>query len=329
MRAAIRRVLPNPSGRLPALRPARAVTMALLLLGVAQSGSGAEATGRIEKHPGFPSRFVAPREVDVWLPPGYAANAATRYPVIYAQDGQNLFDPATSYFGVPWSLDRAMLRLIAARRTAGAIIVGIWNTPARFSEYMPRAAAHGLVNFAVPGIPAVRAEALKSDDYLRFLVEELKPFIDRTYRTIGDASHTFLLGSSMGGLISAYGVVRHPEVFGGAACLSTHWPAGDGAAVDYFAQHLPAPRDHRFYFDYGTETLDAAYEPYQQRTNAALRAAGYVEGVSWITRKFPGAEHSEKSWRERAEIPLEFLLAPVRPDAGTGRSGISGPSGPR
>ena len=80
--------------------------------------------------------------------------------------------------------------------------------------------------------------------------------------------------------------------------------------VDYFARHLPAPGSHRIYFDYGTKTLDALYEPYQLRLDAALRTAGYTEGQNWVTRKFAGAEHTEVAWRNRLEIPLEFLLKP-------------------
>ena len=152
--------------------------------------------------------------------------------------------------------------------------------------------------------------SLCSDRYLKFLVEEVKPFIDRTYRTQPDAAHTFVMGSSMGGLISGYALVEYPQVFGGAGCVSTHWPSDDGSAIEYFAKHLPAPGKHRIYFDYGTATLDASYEPYQQRMDQAMRAAGYTEGRDWVTKKFPGAEHSEKSWRERVEIPLTFLLGP-------------------
>jgi glycosidase/predicted alpha/beta superfamily hydrolase len=266
--------------------------------------------GRIVRHPALSSPFLAPRRVDVWLPPGYDANTGERYPVVYMHDGQNLFDPATSYIGVPWSADAAMLRLIAAGKTRGAIIVGVWNTPARIGEYLPQKAVTpeqlGKIRqrVAQPGL------TIQSDAYLEFLVKELKPFIDRTYRTQPDRDHTAIAGSSMGGLISAYAVAEYPEVFGRAGCLSTAWPVGEGAVIDYLAQHLPKPGAARFYFDYGTETLDGTYEPHQQRMDAIMRAAGYTEGRDWLTRKFPGAEHSEKSWRSRVDIPLEFLLNP-------------------
>jgi hypothetical protein len=90
--------------------------------------------------------------------------------------------------------------------------------------------------------------------------------------------------------------------------VSTHWSAGRQELVDEMASRLPDPSDHRLYFDFGTETLDSEYEPYQRRMDEHLRQAGYRENENWVTRKFEGAEHSERSWRERVHIPLEFLL---------------------
>ncbi len=266
-------------------------------------------SGRIEKLPPLASKFATPRRVDVWLPPGYDTATSERFPVIYMHDGQNCFDPGTAYGGSAWEVDQAMCRLMQSGHTRGAIIVAVWNTGlGRLAEYMPQKAARPggvTLNVANQQLPT---ESIRSDAYLKFLVEELKPLVDRTYRTQPEAAHTFILGSSMGGLISAYALVEYPNVFGGAGCVSTHWPAGDGCVIDYLAKHLPQPGSHKLYFDFGTATLDAAYEPYQQRMDAAMRAAGYTEGHDWMTKKFPGAEHSERSWRERVEIPLQFLL---------------------
>lgn len=267
-------------------------------------------TGTVRFHGAFPSKFVAPRNVEVWLPPGYERSRSARYPVLYVHDGQNVFAPATSYTGIDWGIDETMTRLIAEHRVRPAIVVAVWNTPARMAEYMPeKALPAGAHEFAsgIPGFPAVK-DSVKSDAYLRFLVEELKPFIDRTYRTRRGASDTFVMGSSMGGLISAYAVAEYPSVFGGAACLSTHWPAGNGVVIDYLAKSLPSPKTHRFYFDHGTATLDAAYAPYQVRADSVFLRGGYVDGKNYVSRVFPGADHSERSWRARVAEPLEFLL---------------------
>jgi predicted alpha/beta superfamily hydrolase len=266
--------------------------------------------GVIHHHADFPSVHITPRHVDVWCPPGYASSPDARYPVLYMHDGQNLFDPALSYIGVDWGVHEAIARLMAEGRIAGAIVVGIWNTAERLREYMPQKPfalpkANRLVHEFTEGYGGLPV----SDAYLRFLVEELKPFVDGTYRTLPQRERTFIMGSSMGGLISLYSLCEYPEVFAGAGCLSTHWPIGKSLLVGYVKSALPAPGHHRLYFDYGTETTDADYEPYQRRVDALLRAAGYTRGKDWITRKFPGAEHSERAWRERVHIPLEFLLS--------------------
>ena len=270
--------------------------------------TGPGVTGTVVRYPAMPSQHVDPRNVDVWLPPGYDDEPSRRYPVIYMHDGQNLFDPATSYAKVDWAVDEVMTRLIAAGEVRPAIVVGIWNTKRRFEEYMPQRAAQGDLDIGVLRILDLKASDLRSDRYVAFLVEELKPFIDGRYRTLPGRADTFVMGSSMGALVSEYAMSVHPEVFGGAGCVSTHWPAGDGTAIDDFAAHLPDPATHRYYFDYGTETLDAEYEPYQLRADSVLRQAGYVDGNNWITRKYPGAEHSEKAWRLRVDVPLRFLL---------------------
>lgn len=266
-------------------------------------------TGTLKRHANFPSKHVLARNVDVWLPPGYEkADNGKRFPVIYMQDGQNLFDPKTSYIGVDWGIDETMTRLIAEKRIRDAIVVGIWNTPKRILEYMPQKVKIRNGDASIKNLPMPLQVPLESDNYLRFVVTELKPFIDSTYRTLPDMKNTFIMGSSMGGLISAYAISEYPKVFGGAGCMSTHWPAGDGAVIDYLKKSLPDPNTHKFYFDFGTETLDAQYEPYQLRADAVMKQAGYVEGRNWITKKFVGDDHSERSWSKRVDVPLQFFL---------------------
>ncbi|BDU18316.1 alpha/beta hydrolase-fold protein [Lysobacter auxotrophicus] len=256
-----------------------------------------DATGRVDSYQDVPSAHVPARTIDVWLPPSYATHPTRRYPVLYMHDGQNLFDPSMSFTGIDWDVDGTMTKLIQAHRVREAIVVAISNTPLRGNEYMPAKAASSEQRPYVP-----------SDGYLRFIVEELKPAIDATYRTKPARGDTLVMGASMGGLISAYAMSEYPDVFGAAGGLSTHWPANDGAVIDYLATHLPARRSHRFYFDHGTATLDASYAPYQQRMDAVLRDAGWREDRDFMSRQFPGAEHNERAWRDRLEVPLQFLL---------------------
>ncbi|HEU0307203.1 MAG TPA: alpha/beta hydrolase-fold protein [Lysobacter sp.] len=267
------------------------------------------ATGRVDSYQDVPSAHVAARNVDVWLPPGYATHPRKRYPVLYMHDGQNLFDPALSYTGVDWGVDEAMKKLVAEGRAREAIVVGIWNTPLRLHEYMPRKPVTGdTLAIGIEGMGDLPAASIVSDRYLAFIVHELKPFIDATYRTRTGRDDTFVMGSSMGGLISLYAAAEHPDVFGGVGAVSTHWPIGNGVVIDWLATHLPDPRTHRLYFDHGTATLDAQYAPFQQRVDALVRANGYVDGRNLETRVFDGAEHSERAWNQRVQVPLEFLL---------------------
>ena len=149
------------------------------------------------------------------------------------------------------------------------------------------------------------------------MVEELKPFIDSVYATHTDRAHTWTMGSSCGGLISSYAVCKYPNVFGGAACLSTHstlaadvsHPDSDAIAAyrTYLQQHIPS-NSCRLYFDRGDQTLDANYAESQEAINQMLKDAGW-DDANFMYRFFPGAAHDEASWRARLDIPLRFLLA--------------------
>ena len=268
----------------------------------------AQVTGTVVRHADFPSDHVDPRHVDVWLPAGYEASDRA-YPVLYMHDGQNLFDPSRSYIGVDWGVDEAMTA-IEEETGAAAIVVGVWNTPKRFPEYMPRGMAERWSEEKQTEVSDYgRLETIVSDEYLRFLVEELKPFIDQTYRTEPGRESTLTMGSSMGGLISVYAVTEHPDVFGAAGAISTHWPAADEAAIAYLEEALPEAGAHRIWYDFGTETLDAGYEPWQIGVDALMRRRGYT-GTDWITVKFTGHDHSERSWQRRMPAVLAWLLAP-------------------
>jgi len=245
--------------------------------------------------------------------------------VLYMHDGQMLFDSATTWNKQEWGVDETMSRLLAAGKIRDCIVVGIWNIgktrhanyfPQKPFESLPESLQDSLLYLAKrnpqSGLFAIR---VNSDHYLHFLVHELKPFIDNRFSTKKDRKNTFIAGSSMGGLISMYAICEYPKVFGGAACLSTHWPGTfevennpiPDAFIQYLRTHLPSPKTHKFYFDYGTATLDALYEPFQIRADQVMTAKGYTS-KNWITRKFEGEEHSERAWRERLGIPMEFLL---------------------
>ena len=267
---------------------------------------GETDAGTMVIHKDFPSELVPARQVEVWLPPGYDSNSDAPYPVLYMHDGQNVFNPETSYTGIAWEADRSVIRLMEEEISGPVIVVAVWNTPNRLGEYMPQKPVEqaGMVSY----FEERTGNTLVSDNYLKFLVEDVKPFIDATYRTKGDAGSTYIMGASMGGLISLYAIARYPEVFGAAGCVSTHWPIGDGMLVDWFAENLPAPGNHRIYFDFGTEGLDSEYEVFQNRMDSLLVAKGFREGIDFTTRKFEGHDHNETAWRVRLDLPMRFLL---------------------
>jgi predicted alpha/beta superfamily hydrolase len=262
--------------------------------------------GAIQRHANFPSKFVTARNVDVWLPPDFSEDK--KYPVLYMHDGQNIIEPISSIGGVAWEIDKVIIRLVNAKKIPGVIVVGVWNSGIRWREYMPQK-AYEVLEFEKdrPAFIERAGGDSISDSYLKFLVEEVKPFVDEKYPTLSDQQKTFIMGSSMGGLISLYAISQYPDVFRGAGCLSTHWSAGFGTLVNELGKMLPEPGSHKLYFDYGTKGLDADYEPFQLQMDKYLRGAGYDES-NWMTRKFEGADHNEAAWRDRVEIPLEFLL---------------------
>ena len=272
--------------------------------------------GTVVHHRDFPSTRVPARSVEVWLPEGYDAASDERHPVIYMHDGQYMFDRSRPHWaGTDWSwdVDKTMARLIREGEIRPAIVVAVWtdeeNKANRRAEYMPQKFLTDEVRQRmISERPDLFDLEYTSDNYLEFLVEELKPFIDETYRTRPGPEDTFVLGSSLGGLISAYAIAEYPGVFGGAACLSSHWVVADGAFVDWLAEHWPAAGSHRVYFDHGTETYDANYGPHQMRMDEVMRNRGYRAGKDWVTRRFEGADHSPRAWRERLHIPLKFLL---------------------
>jgi enterochelin esterase-like enzyme len=283
------------------------------------------SAGRIVDLGILKSKYADPRRVVVWLPPGYPA-LGSRYAVLYMHDGQNLFDKETAGYGMEWEIDEHLSKLIAERKVRPTIVVGIWNTPKRLQEYVPSKAFSGLPTEYRDKVRALYGGDPLSDGYLKFIVRELRPIIDRRFNVKTDRSNTVIMGSSMGSLISLYAIDEYPEVFGGAGMMSTHWPLflkPDGQSVSqqeyevvsaafehYLAPALPDPRTHRLYFDHGTETLDAIYKQYQDRVDAVVARRGYTQGANWMTRSFPGQKHNEISWASRVDVPLQFLLAP-------------------
>jgi enterochelin esterase-like enzyme len=312
------------------------ICLGLLLIIACQTG-GSEQTpasdaaeipiskSRIERFDSSLSFMRVPRTFEVWLPPGYDESGVD-YPVLYMHDGRMLFDSTTTWNKQEWGVDETMEQGIAEGTIPPTIVVGIWNGgPDRHAEYFPQKPFESLED-SLKQFLLTKAKryggplftgSIRSDDYLAFLVHDVKPFIDSTYRTRPDRESTYVMGSSMGGLISMYALCEYPEVFGGAACMSTHWigsfqpqdnPIPD-SFLEYMDAHLPAPGDQRIWFDHGTLTLDSIYAPYQERVDRLLENKGWLPDYARST-VYPGTDHSERAWQARLPKVLEYLLPP-------------------
>lgn len=280
------------------------------------------SNGRIVSFKDFPSKFVTARNVDVWLPDSYSSQKT--YSVLYMQDGQMLFDSSNTWLHQEWGVDETMGRLLSEKKIKDCIVVGIWNAGAqRHTDYFPQKPFEALTAIqrdtiykAVrPNNDRVFSGTVHADNYLKFLVTELKPFIDSSFSVKKGRANTFIAGSSMGGLISMYAICEYPNVYGGAACLSTHWTGIftnknnpiPQAFLDYLSKHIPSTKDHKLYFDRGTATLDSLYGPYQLKADAIIYNAGYSNN-NFMTKVFEDAIHSERAWANRLDIPILFLL---------------------
>ena len=280
------------------------------------------SSGKVQRFENFKSQLVNARNIDVWLPDCYSNKE--KYAVLYMNDGQALYDAETTWNKQAWEVDEIAGKLIPDGKTKKFIVVGIWNNgPKRHPEYFPQKPFESLTQIQKDTVTAQLQKAGRtkeifqpySDLYLKFLVTELKPFIDKNFSTKPEQKNTFIAGSSMGGLISMYAICEYPKVFGGAACLSTHWPGTftvannpiPSAFVNYLNANLPNPKDHKIYFDYGDQTLDAMYKPLQEKVDIVMKAKGFTN-KNWETKFFPGENHSEVAWAKRLDIPLLFLL---------------------
>ena len=260
---------------------------------------------------------MAPRTVDVWIPDNYSENK--KYAVLYMHDGQMLFDADKTWNKQEWQVDETMDSLTKIEAIKDAIVVAIWNIPdLRYTDYFPKKPFELLSKKTRDSIREETIKAnyplgnLNSDNYLKFIVNEVKPFIDTEYSTLSDAENTVLMGSSMGGLISMYAISEYPNIFGGAACLSTHWigtmsnnsnPIPE-AFFTYMIENTPNSENHKLYFDYGTETLDAYYLPFQEGVTKVINLKGFDQNI-----RFEGHNHSENSWSKRLHISIEYLLS--------------------
>lgn len=272
-----------------------------IILGTASAQTPHTIVGDVRVHKSFHSNVLNNnRDVLVYLPPGYDANQRQHYPVLYLHDGQNLFDGATSFIpGQEWRVDETAQSLISAEKIEPLIIVGINNMGSdRVNEYTP--------------VADEKYKGGKADLYGRMIVEELKPFVDATYRTRTDAKDTGLGGSSLGGLVSLYLALKYPKVFGRVAVVSPSvWFAN--YQIVHFVEALRSKPHLRIWLDIGTREGRNNDEAGRSINDArmlrdSLIKKGWRLGSDLKYFEVEGAEHSERAWAARLEPVLEFLF---------------------
>lgn len=272
------------------------------------------AYGKIVRFTKFPSKHVQSRTIDVLLPNDYTPKK--QYPVIYVHDGQMLFDDARTWNHQEWGLDEKLLEFEDSLQSC--IVIGIWNADSlRSAEYFPeKALKHIPENIREECIDKEFHGKPLGDEYLLFLTQEVKPFIERMFSASKSPEHNYLMGSSMGALISLYALCEYPDQFGGIAALSTHWPGSlivedstiPNAILEYLQSEIPPVIGRKkIYVDHGTIGLDSLYEPFQQQMNTLCHEKGYRED-QYLFYLDEDADHNEEAWRNRLHIPLEFLL---------------------
>ncbi len=240
------------------------------------------------------------RGIWIYLPPTYIENTRASMPVLYMHDGQNLFDPTVAFGGNTWQVQQTMDAAAEDGSIAEAIVVGVENTADRMSEYTP-------VPDATQTPPGGNGEA-----YLQMLITELKPQVDAQMRTLPDRAHTTMVGSSLGGLITAYAGVAHADVFGQVGALSpstwwdSDWLVGDVGATP------TSPRPLRVYVDSGDSGPSNDDVTDTARLPPAYEKLGYTTGGTLDYLVQAGGQHSEIYWAQRLPGALAFLLGPGR-----------------
>ncbi len=252
-------------------------------------------TGHIELYEDFPhKKSEMARDVIVYLPPGYEDESERKYPVLYMHDGQNIFDASTSFAGHEWEVDEAAEKLIEAGVIEPIIIVGIYNTPRRMDEYNPGNGPDG------------------GTAYTRFIVDEVKPFIEASYRVDPDRDRTGIAGSSLGGLISLYMAKAHADQFGRCGVVSPALGYFDRAFLESVIEQDKAwLKGVRVWLDMGTaESTASAGNLVLKHVHdfvAVMEGAGLEAGRDYHYEEVEGGRHNEQAWAGRIEAILTFL----------------------
>ncbi len=260
------------------------------------------------------------RIVEVWLPPSY--DTSVSYPVIYFNDGQMLFDANSTWNGQEWEIDETMKAFIESGNTP-YIIVGIYNAGKnRHAEYLPEdvlnfVSQSDTMNKSVADvISAYKQNKIYSNEYLDFIVNELRPMIEENFSVNKNYSQNFIAGSSMGGLISFYACMKYRDKWGGMIALSSHWPVifslennpFTEAFLDYTRSTISLGHNQQiWYLSTGTETLDSMYLNSHDNMVKMIKGTGKIQTKNFKHQIFSGMNHTENAWSQKFPQALDFI----------------------
>jgi predicted alpha/beta superfamily hydrolase len=249
-----------------------------------------QITGMVKYHKDMKGEGIKERDIIVWLPPGYDSISKKRYPVVYLQDGQNIFDPVTSAFGIDWQVDETADSMIRKGVVEPMIIVGIYNTYDRNVEYIP---------------------SDKGRLYREFIIKKLKPFMDSAYKTKPGRSHSFIGGSSAGGILAFMMVWEYPDIFSKAICMSPAFrlPGNPASGWNYVSivKNDTKRRKVFFYVDNGGIGLEKQLQPGIDEMLKVLSDKGYRAGRDFMYVSDPNSPHNEQAWAKRFPYALKLV----------------------
>lgn len=271
--------------------------------------------GKLRSMSAFPSSYIEPRQVDIWIPPDYEGNGSA-HRVLIMQDGQNLFDRSFAFGAQEWQVDEALCQLAGEEFGKLPVVVGVWNTQERRKTYYPSQVFESLDRSSRESILPGQSFTASGDEYAAFIAEELLPWLRNELNVSTAAEDVYLGGASMGALISCYAWCRYPHLIGGVIMFSTHWignfryeydPVIAESMTGWFCSHLPDPASHKVWMDRGTEGLDSLYTHPQDVIDQCIISHGFTTQQGYLSVA-AGETHNEPSWSRRFPQAIRWML---------------------
>jgi len=274
------------------------------------------ASGSLIIEKDAPSKAAGAHTIWVWLPPGYDPDAKDRYSVLYMTDGQNLFDPSP-YSQSSWGIAETLPGLIAKGAIPPLMVVGIESRENRTREYMPQSLYDNAPKAYQDRVTSFAGGPASSNLFVDYIADELKPMIDKQYKTKPDRDHTIIMGSSMGGHLALYAHGHRPDIFGASASLSMPWlmappiegvddvPTVKSLWTHWLKSTKLSTQKHRIYVDHGTTMIDAAFTPFSANITPAF--SKQFPTNRFVHKVYENTGHNEAFWRARLDKPLVFM----------------------